>query len=92
MKKEKHFLSMTFKSVKSDDRYIWKLDSIAYDGSTFYKGEIVPVEHIVNTVGAGDSYFAGFISGIIDGKSIQECMRRGAEQSAKVISTFNPYL
>ena len=54
--------------------------------------ESVPVEHVVNTVGAGDSYFAGFISGIIDGKSIQECMRRGAEQSAKVISTFNPYL
>lgn len=45
-----------------------KLGSIAYDGSTFYKGEIVPVEHVVNTVGAGDSYFAGFISGIIDGK------------------------
>ena len=69
-----------------------KLGSIAYDGSAFYKGEIVPVEHVVNTVGAGDSYFAGFISGIIDGKSIQECMRRGAEQSAKVISVFDPYL
>ena len=51
-----------------------------------------PKVPVADTVGAGDSYFAGFISGIIDGKSIQECMRRGAEQSAKVISTFNPYL
>lgn len=80
------------KGVKLMIATFGKLGSIAYDGSTFYKGEIVPVEHVVNTVGAGDSYFAGFISGIIDGKSIQECMRRGAEQSAKVISTFNPYL
>lgn len=80
------------KGVKLMIATFGKLGSIAYDGSTFYKGEIVPVEHVVNTVGAGDSYFAGFISGIIDGKSIQECMTRGAEQSAKVISTFNPYL
>ena len=69
-----------------------KMGSIAYDGTNFYRGEIVPVENVVNTVGAGDSYFAGFISAWMDGKSIPECMRSGAEQSAKVISVFDPYL
>lgn len=69
-----------------------KHGSLAYDGTKFYKGDIVPVEKVVNTVGAGDSYFAGFISGLIDGKSIPECMCSGAERSSKIISTFNPYL
>ncbi len=66
--------------------------SIAYDGSSFYKGDIVAADNVVNTVGAGDSYFAGFISGFIDGKPIPECMQRGAERAAKVISVFEPYL
>lgn len=66
--------------------------ALAYDGKEFYRGEIVPVDHVVNTVGAGDSYFAGFISALIDGKTIPECMRSGAERSAKIISVFNPYL
>ena len=65
--------------------------SLAYDGENFYEGEIVPVEQVVNTVGAGDSYFAGFISGLIDGKPIPECMKEGARRSAQVISGFDPY-
>lgn len=69
-----------------------KHGSLAYDGSEFYRGDIVPVENVVNTVGAGDSYFAGFISAWMDEKSIPECMRSGAERSAKIISVFNPYL
>lgn len=69
-----------------------KHGSIAYDGSTFYKGDIVPVEHVVNTVGAGDSYFAGFISALIEEKSIPECMMSGAQRAAQVISVFDPYL
>ncbi len=65
--------------------------SIAYDGSKFYKGDIVPVKQVVNTVGAGDSYFAGLISGLIDEKLIEECMYEGAKRASHVISTFNPY-
>ncbi|MDO4648533.1 MAG: PfkB family carbohydrate kinase [Eubacteriales bacterium] len=66
--------------------------SLAYDGEKFYRGDIVPVKEVVNTVGAGDSYFAGFISGMIDHKPIDECMYEGAKRSAKVIGTFDPYL
>lgn len=66
--------------------------ALAYDGGKFYKGEITSVQQVVNTVGAGDSYFAGFISGLIDGKSIPDCMNEGAKRSAKIISVFEPYL
>ena len=69
-----------------------KNGSIAYDGSKFYKGDIVPVENVVNTVGAGDSYFAGFIAALIDEKPILDCMHSGAERAAQVISVFDPYL
>ena len=69
-----------------------KNGSAAYDGSVFYRGDIVPVKNVVNTVGAGDSYFAGFIAALIDGKNIPECMESGAARAAKVISVFEPYL
>ncbi len=70
-----------------------KNGSLAYDGAKFYTGDIVSVkdEDVVNTVGAGDSYFAGFISAWIDGRPIDECMHSGAEKAAKVISVFEPY-
>ncbi len=66
--------------------------SLAYDGKEFYRGEILPAEKVVNTVGAGDSYFAGFLSAYMDGKDIPECMKSGAARSSRVIGTFNPYL
>ena len=69
-----------------------KKGSMAYDGSKFYTGDIVPVEKVVNTVGAGDSYIAGFIAALIDGRPIPECMHSGAARSAEVISVFDPYL
>ncbi|RDU24083.1 fructoselysine 6-kinase [Anaerosacchariphilus polymeriproducens] len=64
--------------------------SISYDGNTFYREGIVKAE-VVNTVGAGDSYIAGFTYGIINGYSIPECMKLGAQISAQVVSKFEPY-
>lgn len=65
--------------------------SICYDGTRFYEYGICTPEKLVNTVGAGDSYIAGFTSGILEGQPIPECMRRGAELSARVIGRFTPY-
>ena len=64
--------------------------SLSYDGVTLYKEGIVPVE-IVNTVGAGDSFIAGFMYGVSKNESIQECMRHGAISASKVIMNFEPY-
>ncbi|MGI6069295.1 MAG: fructoselysine 6-kinase [Blautia sp.] len=64
--------------------------SISYDGRQLYRHGIVPVE-VVNTVGAGDSYIAGFTYGIMMGWEIPKCMELGAQTSARVITKFEPY-
>ena len=64
--------------------------SIAYDGQRFYKEGIVPAD-TVNTVGAGDSFAAGFIHGVICHMGIQDCLRCGAELASKIVGQFEPY-
>lgn len=64
--------------------------SLCYDGKEFYSYGIVPTE-IVNTVGAGDSYIAGFTYGLLQEWPILKCMEEGARLSAEVISQFKPY-
>ena len=36
----------------------------------------------MDTMGAGDSFIAGFLYGVLEGKTIPEAMRAGAENSA----------
>ncbi len=55
--------------------------SIAYSGDEFIRYGIVPCE-VKDTMGAGDSYIAGFITGILEGKTIYECMKQGALNSS----------
>lgn len=64
--------------------------SLCYDGKRFYRYGIVKTE-VVNTVGAGDSYIAGFTYGLLQGWDIPACMENGAKLSAKVIAKFAPY-
>jgi fructoselysine 6-kinase len=54
--------------------------SICYDGNEFYEFGILPCE-VVDTMGAGDSFIAGFLRGIMQGESIPASMRLGAENS-----------
>ena len=56
--------------------------SVAYDGKQFYWQEAVPVE-IVDTLGAGDTFQAGFIYAYLQGQPVQECLRQGALLAAK---------
>lgn len=65
--------------------------SIAFDGARFHECGIVEAREVVNTVGAGDSYIAGFTHGLIAGRDVDECMREGAELSSRVIGRFEPY-
>lgn len=76
----------------------------------FYKGNATTVKsgqvnvpqvnsaEICDTTGAGDSFVAGFIRGIMEGKATRECIELGCEISAQVIKVvgcnlpknFNP--
>lgn len=58
--------------------------SIAYDGANFYEFGIIPCK-VVDTIGAGDSYIAGFLIGSLKGLPILERMKLGAETSAETI-------
>lgn len=55
--------------------------SILYNGSEFIKYGIVPC-NVVDTMGAGDSYIAGFLFGLFNNKDLKECMHIGASTSS----------
>ena len=59
--------------------------SLVYDGTDFYTYGIVPCE-VVDTMGAGDSYIAGFLMAWLEKQPIQVCMEAGARNSAVTIS------
>lgn len=55
--------------------------SLCYDGSNFIKYGIIPC-HVIDTMGAGDSYIAGFLQGIMKGQDIYNCMENGARNAS----------
>lgn len=58
--------------------------SIAYDGKEYTHCGIVPVK-VLDTMGAGDSYIAGFITGIVKGLPLAEAMHLGAATASETI-------
>src|SRR4051812_26996046 len=59
------------------------------------KGEMLhipaeAVEKVVDTTGAGDQYAAGFMFGLSQGRSLQDCGRLGGLAAAEVISHYGP--
>lgn len=66
--------------------------SLVYDGNEYYRTGIYEVSKIVNSVGAGDSYIAGFLHEYLKGNTIDNCMKKGAEMASKVIQQFAPIL
>ena len=65
--------------------------SLAWDGTRFYQ-EGIQKAVVVNTVGAGDSFIAGFLYGILNQFPIDRCLKKGAEISAAVVSVFEPWV
>ena len=55
--------------------------SIAYNGETYTTFGIIPC-NVVDTMGAGDSFIAGFLKGILEEKPVEECMKMGATNSS----------
>jgi fructoselysine 6-kinase len=56
--------------------------SVAFDGERFYTQASFPVD-VVDTMGAGDAFQAGFITAAMDGATIEQALRLGAETSAQ---------
>lgn len=66
--------------------------SLAYDGKEFTQCGICPAPHVVNTVGAGDSFIAGFLCGVLRGQSVSDCLALGAKTAAAVVQVFEPWV
>lgn len=58
--------------------------SLAYDGSSYYRFEIDPVKP-VDTMGAGDSFIAGFLYGASLGKDVPGCMEMGSLKAKQTV-------
>ena len=71
--------------------------TLASEGSVaYYKGEefrcsALPVEKIVDTTGAGDSYQAGFMASYGADRDILKAMRAGSSQAAKKITRLGGF-
>lgn len=64
-----------------------KKPAYAYDGVKKYS--ITPRDvKVVETTGAGDAFASGFVAGQMVGKSIEECMKLGLEESEAVIQHY----
>lgn len=64
--------------------------SIAYNGKEFTKFGIIECE-VVDSMGAGDSYIAGFLMGILGGSTILESMKKGAQSSSETIGYYGAW-
>ncbi len=65
--------------------------SLCFDGDTFYKFGIIECDDFVDSMGAGDSYIAGFLSGIVKNLPIKECMRIGASTASDTLKYFGAW-
>ena len=65
--------------------------SLAFDGKDFHPGLVFPAT-VVNTVGAGDSFIAGFLWAMVNDKGIDAALEKGARVAAEVVSVFEPWV
>lgn len=65
--------------------------SLCYDGERYHRFGIVPCDHLVDSMGAGDSYIAGFLTGIVDGLSIEGAMEKGAANATETLKYFGAW-
>ena len=62
--------------------------AIAVRGGKNYAVAAEPIDEIVDTTGAGDLFAAGFLSGYVEERSIEDCLTIGAVAAAEVISHY----
>ncbi|WP_265515963.1 adenosine kinase [Nitratireductor luteus] len=66
--------------------------SLVVRGQETARVDVVPVEQVVDTTGAGDLYAAGFLFGYTNGRNLADCGRLGSFAAAQVIKQVGPRL
>lgn len=62
--------------------------SIAYKDGAEYRATAIPVEHVVDTAGCGDSYRTGFLCSFAKDGDIDVAMEEGHRMAAKCLSHY----
>ena len=65
--------------------------SLCFDGRDFHKFGIVPCPKVVDSMGAGDSYIAGFLTSILGGAPIEKAMEMGAAVATETLQYFGAW-
>ena len=65
--------------------------SLCWDGERFHQFGVVPCPQVVDTLGAGDSYIAGFLTGLWKGRTIEGAMERGAACATETLGYFGAW-
>jgi len=64
--------------------------SLAYSDGTLYRQEIIPAK-IVDTLGAGDGFIAGFLMTFVQGGTIPLALRNGAQAAAATCGSLGAF-
>ena len=58
---------------------------IAYDGQNWYYQNTFEVEHVVDALGAGDSYIGAFLTNYLETEDVQNSLMKAAKHAASVV-------
>jgi 2-dehydro-3-deoxygluconokinase len=65
--------------------------ALALSAGQLHAVPAAPVEWVVDPVGAGDGFAAGFLAGWLRGHSVEEMLRLGARVGAAAVGTLGDY-
>ncbi len=66
--------------------------SLAYDSLGFHQGNVIPSRNVVNKAGAGDTFIAGFLYGILSGYDVLKCLRSANKVARGIVEVFEPWI
>lgn len=62
----------------------------AVQGGTVTHVAAEPIDQVIDTTGAGDLFAAGFLSGLAEGRSMEQCLTMGAVCARAIIAQIGP--
>lgn len=65
--------------------------ALLYDGRQFYHQKILPLDEVVDTLGAGDAFAAQFMVNYLGGLPVQEALQNAAKSAAETCLYYGAF-